>query len=95
MTIVNLCPSEIGLVTSKTADGWRPETPNAMGPEETYQVHFWFSSITAKKNFQFCPPVPLSSGGAAGSQAGHELEGNEAQGRFSLDRATVIPAREP
>ena len=40
MTVVNLCPSDIGLATSKTADGRCPETPNAMWPEETYQIHF-------------------------------------------------------
>ncbi|KAI4539763.1 hypothetical protein MG293_010158 [Ovis ammon polii] len=47
---------------------------------------FIFDSAASqpKKNPQFCPLVPLSSGGAAGSQAGHELDGNEAQGRFSL-----------
>ena len=58
---------------------------------------FIFDSVASqpKKNSQFCPPVPLSSGGTAGSQAGHELDRNEAQGRFSLDRAAVIPTHEP
>ena len=37
------------------ADGRCPETPNAVWPEETYQVHFWFSSITAKKKFSVLP----------------------------------------
>lgn len=40
MTIVNLCSSDTGHVTSKTTVGRCPETPNNMWSEETHQVHF-------------------------------------------------------